>query len=414
MEAAMIKDKTPSIEIPYGWVIIIASLLLNTIALGAPNILFVALKPIAADLGTQRWVPSMAYSFMMIGAGIGGIVMGLWMDRRGIFGPAVFGSVMIALGAYVASFTEDRWSLWIANGVLIGLFGKSAMIAPLVANATRWFDRRRGLAIAIIASGQGLAGVVWPSIFQNLIQNVGWRGTFLYFSIFALVTMLPLTLLIRPRPPEVVKEDRSESRNNNGLVLGFSPVGVQLVLWVAVICCCSAMAMPVVHLVSYGTDLGHSPSYAAGLLSVLMAVGFISRIGFGMLADRIGPVITLLIGSASQATMLVVFALVDSLFGLYIAAALFGLGFAGIMPCYPMILRLWFPVTQIGWRVAAQYGFAAIGMAIGGWMAGHIYDVTGSYKFAFIGGFGFNVINLLIISALYYRSKKVETMSAIA
>ena len=180
----MTKEKTASIEIPYGWVIIIASLLLNTIALGAPNILFVALKPIAADLGEQRWVPSLAYSLMMIGAGIGGIFMGLWMDRRGILGPAVFGSLMIALGAFVASFTQDRWELWFANGVLIGLFGKAAMIAPLVANATRWFDKRRGLAVAIIASGQGLAGVLWPPIFQNMNDLVGWRETFFIFRYF--------------------------------------------------------------------------------------------------------------------------------------------------------------------------------------------------------------------------------------
>ena len=410
----MIKETIPSIEIPYGWVIIVASLFLNTIALGAPNILFVALKPIAADLGEQRWVPSLAYSFMMIGAGVGGVFMGLWMDRKGILGPAVFGSLMIALGAFVASFTQDRWELWFANGILIGLFGKAAMIAPLVANATRWFDRRRGLAVAIIASGQGLAGVIWPPIFQVLNDMVGWRETFFYFSMFCLITMLPLTWIIRPRPPELPKDYPSELVNDDGRVLGLSSNGVQLVLWVAVICCCSAMAMPVVHLVSYGTDLGHSASNAAGLLSVMMGCGFISRICFGMLSDRIGPVLTLLIGSASQATMLLVFAWVDSLLGLYIAAALFGIGFAGIMPCYPMILRLWFPVTQIGWRVAAQYGFAAVGMAIGGWMAGHIYDVMGSYTFAFLGGFCFNIINLIVFIYFYLRSRKIEFQGSLA
>ena len=410
----MTKEKTASIEIPYGWVIIIASLLLNTIALGAPNILFVALKPIAADLGEQRWVPSLAYSLMMIGAGIGGIFMGLWMDRRGILGPAVFGSLMIALGAFVASFTQDRWGLWLANGVLIGLFGKAAMIAPLVANATRWFDKRRGLAVAIIASGQGLAGVLWPPIFQSMNDLVGWRETFFYFSIFSLITMLPLAWLIRPHPPTVQKDHLNENVNNDGLVLGLSSIRVQIALWIAVICCCSAMAMPVVHLVSYGTDLGHSASNAAGLLSVLMGCGFVSRICFGMLSDKIGPVLTLLIGSASQATMLLVFAWVDSLVGLYIAAALFGIGFAGIMPCYPMILRLWFPVTQIGWRVAAQYGFAAVGMAIGGWMAGHIYDVMGSYKFAFVGGFCFNVVNFIVFIYFYLRSRRIELSPSLA
>ena len=163
---------------------------------------------------------------------------------------------MIALGAFVASFTQDRWELWLANGVLIGLFGKAAMIAPLVANATRWFDKRRGLAVAIIASGQGLAGVLWPPIFQGMNDLVGWRETFFYFSIFSLITMLPLAWLIRPHPPAVQKDHLNENVNNDGLVLGLSSIRVQMVLWIAVICCCSAMAMPVVHLVSYGTDLG--------------------------------------------------------------------------------------------------------------------------------------------------------------
>ena len=399
-----------SIETPYGWVVIFCSLILNTIGLGAPNILFVSLKPIAADLDTLRWVPSFAYSLMMLGAGVGGILMGLWMDRKGIWQPALFGSLMIAFGAFMVSFTEGRWTLWVANGLLIGLLGKSAMIAPLVANGMKWFDRRRGLAVAIIASGQGLAGVIWPPLFQYSNDLFGWRQTFLYFAIFALCVMLPLVWLIRKRPP--VQNKQTEIKSTKMIdepSQGISPWTLQVLLWFAVLCCCSAMAMPVVHLVSYGTDLGHSAAHAARLMSVLMGVAFFSRIAFGMLSDRIGPVVTLLIGSASQATMLLVFAAVDTLFSLYIAAALFGLGFAGIMPCYPLIIRLWFPINQVGWRVAAQYLVAGIGMAIGGSMAGHIFDVTGTYKFAFIGGFAFNVIHLIIVSSLFIRFRKNRT-----
>ena len=393
-----------TIETPYGWVIVFCSLILNTIGLGAPNILFVSLKPIAADLDTLRWVPSFAYSLMMLGAGVGGILMGLWMDRKGIWQPALFGSLMIAFGAFMVSFTEGRWTLWVANGLLIGLLGKSAMIAPLVANGMKWFDRRRGLAVAIIASGQGLAGVIWPPIFQYSNDLFGWRYTFLYFAIFALFVMLPLVWLIRKQPPATNEEVELKSEKiADSPTQAISPWTLQILLWIAVLCCCSAMAMPVVHLVSYGTDLGHSPVHAARLMSVLMGVAFFSRIGFGVLSDRIGPVITLLIGSASQATMLLVFAAVDSLFSLYIAAALFGLGFAGIMPCYPLIIRMWFPISQVGWRVAAQFLVAGIGMAIGGSMAGHIFDLTGTYKFAFIGGFAFNLVHLIIVSGLFIK-----------
>ena len=392
-----------SVEVPYGWVVIIASLLLNSIGLGAPNILFVVLKPIAADLGTDRWVPSLAYSLMMIGAGVGGIAMGWWMDRKGIIYPVMFGSVMIATGAFMVSWSETMWGLWVANGLLIGLLGKSAMIAPLIANATRWFDRRRGLAVAIIASGQGLSGAVWPSLIGATVAVVGWRETYFWYAVFSLATMVPLAWLIRHRPPTPPPGRIELGGSADGLVLGWSPARVQIMLWLAVVGCCTAMSMPVVHLVSHVSDLGYSPVRGAEMLSVLMVAGFVSRIGFGILADRIGAVPTLLIASACQMVMLGVFAVVEGLVALYVAALLFGLGFAGIMPCYPLLLRLWFPVGQMGWRIAAQYLFGALGMALGGWMAGQVFDLTGSYSPAFVLGMLFNLLNFGLVWTLHLR-----------
>ncbi len=393
-----------SVEVRYGWVIVWASLILNSIALGAPTLLFVALKPIAADLGGERWVPSFAYSLLMVGTGIGGIAMGWWMDRRGILQPILFGSVMLCLGSLVASQSDTRWDFWVANGVLIGLLGKSAMIAPLVANATRWFDRRRGLAIAVIASGQGLAGAVWPTVFGWLEGTVGWQQTYFYYAIFAVVTMLPLCWLIRPKPPAPPPGPVRLAAARGGKVLEWPPELVQGALWLAVVGCCGAMSMPIVHLVAHTSDLGHAEGRGAEILSVLMVAGFFSRIGFGMLSDRIGAAPTLLIGSLCQLVMMVVFSMVESLTGLYVAALLFGLGFAGIMPCYPLLLRLWFPVSEIGWRVGAQYMFAGAGMAIGGTLAGYIFDVTGSYAPAFLSGVAFNAMNFILIAMLHLRS----------
>ena len=398
----------PSIETPYGWVIVIVSLAVHSIGLGAPTILFIALKPIAADLDTLRAVPSAAYSLLMIGAGVGGIAMGWWMDRRGVMEPVLFGSVMIALGALLASHADGRWSLFIATGLLIGLLGKAAMIAPLVANVTRWFDRRRGLAVAIITSGQGLAGAVWPAVVQYFNDLVGWRGTFLYFSIFVAVTMVPLSLLLRPRPP-IPPAERIAALSSGGprRVLDLSPRTAQGMLWLAAIGCCSAMSIPIVHLVSHVTDQGYSLAQGARVLSVLFVAAFVSRIGYGMLADRIGGVRTLLIGSASMGVTMLALAFTTSYAGLFVAALLFGLGFSGVMPCYPLIIRLLFPVNEAGWRIAGHYMFSAAGMALGGWLGGAIFDLTGSYTPAFLAGFAFTAMNFALIGAVYLRQTRL-------
>jgi MFS family permease len=401
-------QREASIESWYGWVVILVSLTIHTIGLAAPTLLFVSLKPIAAEFDWPRAVPSMAYSLLMIGSGVGGIAMGMWLDRRGILQPVLFGSVMIVAGALLASQSEGRWSFYVANGVLIGLLGKAAMIAPLMANATRFFDRRRGLAVSILASGQGLAGAIWPSLTRYLNDTVGWRDTYFYFAILGLLTMVPLAFLLRrppPTPPPASALHGGHARA--GRVLGMPSVAVQSMLLLAVVGCCAGMSIPIVHLVSHATDLGFSPMRGAEMLSVLFIAAFISRIGFGMLADRIGGLATLLIGSVCQATMLLVFAVVDSVAGLYLAAALFGIGFAGIMPCYPLVIRIWFPATEAGWRIATQYLFAAAGMAFGGWLGGAVFDATGSYTNAFLIGFGFNVMNFTVMGLLYLRQHRM-------
>ena len=404
----------PSGETAYGWVVVFASLALHSISLGAPTMLFVALKPIAADLETARAIPSLAYSLMMVGAGVGGIAMGWWMDRLGVWQPVLFGSVMISLGALLASRAEGPVSLFVASGLLIGLFGKAAMIAPLVANVTRWFDRRRGLAVAILTSGQGLAGAVWPAVVQYFNDLAGWRGTFLYFSAFAAASMVPLALLLRPRPPMTAAGGAFGVRVDEGRGLELSPRAVQGILWFGGVFCCAAMSIPIVHLVSHATDLGYTLEQGAWVLSVLFMAGFVSRIGFGMLADRIGGVRTLLIGSACMAVMLFVFMFMTSYAGLLVAALLFGLGFSGIMPCYPLLIRLFFPANEVGWRIAGQYLFSAGGMALGGWIGGVVFDLAGSYTPAFAAGLAFNAVNFFLVGILFVRRRPSRLQPAAA
>lgn len=396
-----------SIESQYGWVIVFGSLAIHTVGLGAPIALWVALKPIAAEFDWPRSIPSLAYSLMMIGAGAGGILMGWWMDKRGVLQPVLFGATMIATGALVAAMSEGRWSLYVANGLLLGFLGKSAMLTPLIANVTHWFDQRRGLAVAIIASGQGLAGAIWPPLFRLLNDNYGWRETYLVYGVISFVVMVPLSLtILRHSPPISPGIERSlDGEMSNGRVLNLPENFVQALLCIATIGCCTAMAVPIVHLVSHGTDLGYPRARAAELLTVLFTAAFFSRILYGILADKIGPIKTLMIGSASQAVMLLAFSSVTTLPALYVSAFLFGIGFAGIMPCYPLIIRLLFAANQAGWRIAIFYMFAALGMALGGWMGGYVYDLTGEYTQAFRVAFVFTLLNFCTVSFIYLRQK---------
>ena len=399
----------PSIEVWYGWVVILASLAISMVAQAAPNILFVTLKPVASSFDWPRAMPSMAVSLLMLGTGVGGIFMGWWMDRRGIMYPVLFGGTMISVGAMMMASAQGVWGVFVACGIFMGLFGQAAMIAPLIANATRWFDRNRGLAVAIIASSQGVAGAVWAPITRSLSEEFGWRLTYHYYGWFALLTIVPLAFVLKRAPPinPPSEADRSSARGQSR-VLDLPATSVQTLLCLAAVGCCAGMAMPIVHLISHTTDLGYSSVHAAQLFSLLFAVAFVSRILFGLLADKIGAARTQLIGSSCQAVMLLTFALVSSLPALYVAAALFGIGFAGIMPCYALLIRQWFPQTDVGWRVAMLYLFAALGMALGGWLGGVVFDYFGSYRNAFLLGFAFNVMNLFVISGLYWRSLRLR------
>ena len=293
-----------SVERPYGWVVVLVSMAMMAVALGAPYLVVVALKPIAAEFGWPRAVPSLCYALVLLGGGVGGLVMGHWADRVGILPPTFIGALAIGLGAWWASAADGRLGLYLSHGLLLGLLGDGAFIAPLLANATRWFDRRRGLAIALVASGQNLAGAIWPPVLRWLTDGYGWRRAFEVYALIALATLVPLSLVVRRPPPvaELLSDDRPASWQRR--TLGWPAGRVQAMLCLAIVGCCVAMAMPMVHLIAHATDLGHPRARAAEMLSLLLGCALVSRLLFGLVADRIGGLWTLLIGSAGQAVML--------------------------------------------------------------------------------------------------------------
>lgn len=400
-----------SIERPYGWVIVGASVLLMAVGSGSLYVCVVALKLIAAEFDWPRSIPSLGYSMGVLGMGLGGILMGRWSDRAGVTPPALVASLAIPLGAYLASLSQGPWGFVMAHAVFIGFFGISGIFTPLMANITHWFDRRRGVAVGVVGAGQALAGAVWPPVFRILNDSVGWRDTFVFFAVFALVTMAPLALVLRPRAPALTGADAqyNQSNGDDRRILGFDKTVVHCMLCFAGVGCCVAMAMPMVHIVAHATDLGHAQARAAELLAVLLGSAFISRLFWGMVSDRIGGLSALMYGSLCQALVLTMFVFTDSLPGLYLASALFGLGYGGIVPAYTVITRELFRPSEIGWRIGVIYLFSTVGMAAGGFLGGVIYDLSGSYSIAFIVGILFNLCNLALVVPLALRDIRRRT-----
>jgi MFS family permease len=405
--------QSQSIERPYGWVVAFASMAMMAVGSGAMYLVVVALKPIAAEFGWPRAVPSLCYSLALLGAGLGGLFWGSISDRIGMARPALLGGCMVAFGAWLASTADGMFTLYLAHGLFIGFLGNGVFVAPLLANITRWFDRRLGVAVAVVATGQSVAGAVWPPILRYLTDAHGWRQAFLAYAAIALVMLLPLGLALRAPARTAVGSSRP-FRQGSGRVLGWPATTVVAMLCLAIVGCCVAMAMPMVHLIAYATDLGHPSARAAEMLSVLLAGAVISRIAFGAVADRIGGLWTLLIGSTGQVLMLSGFTLVESLLGLYLVAALFGLVYGGIVPCYAIIVRELFPLAQVGRRIGIVFLFGTVGMALGGWLGGQIFDLTGSYHSAFLVGIAFNLGNLAVVGTLLLRQARVVPRHAAA
>ena len=392
---------SPRIDSREAWIVASVSFLLNAIALGATILIIISLKEIAITEGWPREAPSLVYAATITGTGIGGIIMGWWSDEKGVRWPVTLGAFGIGLGSILASQASEAWQMAMAGMFLIGGCGTSAFFAVLIANATRWFARRRGLAVAFVAAGQNLAGSLWPPAFSVIGALGGWRTSFMVFGLFVFVTVLPLTLFLRQRAP--VSSTATHAHGATGLVLGLPANLVHAILFIMQVLCCLAMAAPFVHGPAHVSDLGHSMALGATMLTVILTVSLASLLTLGYIADRIGGLRTLVIASAMQAVALLLYANFESLPMLYASAVVFGLGFGGLVPSYAIVIRELFPAHQVGWRIASTFLGGTLGMALGGWLAGRIFDGMGHYHLAFYLGFVFNLGNIALGGFLLWR-----------
>ena len=397
------------------WVVATAALVILSIAYGAPLLAAVALKPIAAEFGTARAAVAAAPSFAFVGAAFGGIAAGWLTGWLGIRRIVLFGAVMLAAGL-VLSASGGLFQLYAGHGVLMGLFGTSCMFSPIMTYVSRWFDRSRGAAVAMISSGQSLAGAFWPIVFQAGITEFGWRRTMLVFGLFVGATIPVLAAIFLRPPPQPLssKAGGGQDPKAGAPVLGLSPNLAMIILSVAIFCCCVPMAMPSQHIVAFCGDLGFASQIGAAMLSVLLGSAFVARQFWGWVADRIGGLQTLLWSSIAQATALSGFLLTKDEAGLFVVSAAFGLGFSGLLPAYVIAIREYYPVKEANWRVPTIYFAGFLGMAAGGWGAGALYDHFGYYLPAFAVGIGFNIVNLVILLALVFRQRDKRLRAAMA
>ena len=401
------------VESAYAWTRLAAALIAATIGGVGMWSVVVALPEVQAEFGVARADASLPYTLTMICFGVAGIAMGRLSDRFGIVVPVALGALLLAAGYAAAALAPDLGYYALAQGLLIGA-GSSATFAPLLADTSLWFTRRRGIAVAIVASGNYLAGTVWPPIVEHFIRSNGWRETHVGIGAFCLVTMLPLTLLLRRKPPLADHPDApaTAARARSPQSLGLSSSALQVLLVVAGLACCVAMSMPQVHLVAYCSDLGYGPARGAQMLSLMLGCGIVSRLVFGWICDRIGGLRTLLLGSSLQGIGLLLYVPFNGLVSLYVVSALFGLFQGGIVPSYAIIVREFFPRAEAGARVAIVFTATLFGMALGGWMSGAIFDMTGSYRAAFLHGIAWNLVNVSIATWLLRRSLGPRAIAA--
>jgi len=383
------------IDSGYAYWRMVLSLMLSTIGgIGLWSVV-VVLPVIETEFGVDRGSASLPYTATMVGFAAGSLFMGRLSDRFGITVPLTLSAVMLAVGYVSIAASNSLWQFILIQAVMIGFLGSSVTFGPLIADISLWFKRRRGIAVAIVASGNYLAGTIWPPILQLAVENVGWRLAHIAIGVTCLVTMLPLILILRRRKTgndvEIPAFDLLALRS-----LNISAQKLQVLLIIAGLACCVAMSMPQVHIVAFCGDLGFDSSHGAQMLSLMLGCGVLSRLASGFIADYIGGVGTLILGSTLQCLALILYLPFDGLMPLYIVSALFGLSQGGIVPSYALIVREYFPASEAGTRVSLVLMSTVFGMALGGWMSGEIYDLTGSYQAAFVNGILFNLLNMSI------------------
>ena len=386
----------------YAWFRLCVTVLVAVIANAGMWAIIVIMPAVEAEFGASRAAASMPYTLNMIGFALGNFAIGRALDRFGVTVSLILAALGIVAGLVLAILSHSIVMLSIAQ-LIVGL-ASAVGFGPLIADISHWFVRRRGIAVALVASGNYLSGAIWPMLLAGVLASDGWRAAYTVLAVATFVGVIPLAFLLRRATSDATRDAAQLASTLNAQSSGVSPRVLAYLLGFAGISCCVAMSMPQVHIVSLCVDMGFGPVAGAEMLSLMLLGGVGSRIVSGLLADRLGGVRTLLIGSTLQCLALFLYLPAGGLISLYIVSLVFGLSQGGIVPSYALIVREYMPAKEAGARVGFVLMATIMGMALGGWMSGQIYVWTGSYEWAFINGIIWNGFNIAIMLWLLLRS----------
>ena len=390
-------------DTPYAWARLALTLAIACVGNVGMWAVIVILPDMQAEFGVARGTASLPYTLCMAGFAAGSLLIGRWVDRYGITPVLIASNAFLTIGFLLSALSGSAAMVTLLH-LVIG-FGAAAHFGPLIADISHWFLRRRGIAVAITASGNYLSGAIWPLLLTGVLAENGWRGVYVALAIIVPSLAIPMALALRRKvAAEATAHAEAQAAIARGRT-GLSPRTLQWLLIVAGLSCCMAMAMPQVHIVALCADLGFGPAVGAEMLSLMLAGGVISRLVSGVLADRLGGVMTLLIGSVLQCLALFLYLPAGGLVSLYVVSAIFGLSQGGIVPAYSIITREYMPAAEAGARVGYVTSATIVGMAAGGWMSGWVYDLTGSYDWAFLNGIAWNALNIAIVTAILLMSR---------
>ncbi|MCA0872521.1 MFS transporter [Seohaeicola saemankumensis] len=391
----------------YSWLRLLITLSIGMVANVGMWAVVVVMPAVEAEFGAGRAEASFPYTLTMVGFALGNLLIGRLVDRFGVTLALNGAAVAIAAGFYLSTLVPSVTVLSLTH-LLLGL-GTAVGFGPLIADISHWFVRRRGIAVALVASGNYLSGAIWPTLLAGMLADSGWRQVYLTLAVVTLIVLIPLSQLLRRRVPLEAQAQAEATRAMRSVSVGLSPRALQYLLGLAGIGCCVAMSMPQVHIVAYCVGLGYGPAVGAEMLSLMLLGGVVSRVISGLVADRLGGVMTLLIGSFLQCIALFLYLPYDGMVPLYVISMVFGLSQGGIVPSYALVVREYMPAKEAGARVGFVMMMTILGMALGGWMSGWIYDITGSYVWAFVNGIGWNGMNIAIVLWLMSRGRPRRT-----